>query len=177
MDKSKADKILSKYYDDCYRSLLKYCRVRLGKYESHAHDCVQDAFIVLYNKLTDGENIENPRAFLYRTADNFIRRTVKECSKQLKRNVSLDDVSAITSSSVSVINDTLDYEKCAEALIDMLSDYDKQIYIMKYIEKLSIGEIAVSLNISPAAAAKRLQRMRDKIKHLISEIDYEEMTL
>lgn len=177
MNKSDADKILSKCYDDCYQSLLKYCRVRLGKFDGHAHDCVQEAFIVLYNKLKSEEAIENPRAFLYRTADNFIRRTVKECSKQQSRNVPLEEFSAVTVSSVPMISDDFDYDKCAEMLIAKLNEDEKQIYNMKYSEKMSIGEIAVSLNISPAAAAKRLQRMRDKVKLLISETNCEEVIL
>lgn len=177
MNKSEADKILSKCYDDCYQSLLKYCRVRLGKFDSHAHDCVQDSFIVLYNKLKSGEAIDNPRAFLYRTADNFIKRTVRECSKQLSRNVSLEEVYAVTVSAVPMISDDFDYDKCAELLISKLNEDEKQIYNMKYSEKMSIGEIAVHLNISPAAAAKRLQRMRDKVKQLISETYSEEVIL
>lgn len=177
MNKSQADKILSKCYDDCYRSLLKYCRVRLGKFDSHAHDCVQEAFIILYNKLKSDEAVENPRAFLYRTADNFIRRTVRECSKQQSRNIPLEDVSAVTVSSVPIISDEFDYDKYAEILIEKLNEDEKQIYLMKYSDKMSIGEIAAFLNISPAAAAKRLQRMRDKIKQLISEADYEEVIL
>lgn len=177
MKKSDADKMLSCCYDDCYQNLLKYCRVRLGKFDSHAHDCVQEAFIVLYKKLKSGEAIENPRAFLYRTADNFIKRTVKECSRLQSRNVPLEEVSAITVSGVPVISDEVDYDKCAEALISRLTEDEKQIYNMKYSDKMSIGEIAVSLNISPAAAAKRLQRMRDKVKQLISETDYEEVIL
>ncbi len=177
MNKSDADKFLSKCYDDCYQSLLKYCRVRLEKFDSHAHDCVQESFIVLYDKLKSGEAIDNPRAFLYRTADNFIKRTVKDCSKQQSRNIPLDEVYAVTLSSVPMISDDFDYDKCAEALISKLTEDEKRIYNMKYSNKMSIGEIAVYLNISPAAAAKRLQRMRDKVKQLISETDCEEVIL
>lgn len=177
MNKSDADKILSKYYDDCYQSLFKYCKVRLGKFDSHAHDCVQESFIVLYGKLTGGETIENPRAFLYRTADNFIKRTVKECSRQQNRNIPLEEIYAVTVSSVPMISDDFDYDKCAKDLISRLSEDEKQIYILKYSNKMSIGEIAVFLNISPAAAAKRLQRMRDKVKQLVSETEYEEVIL
>ena len=89
----------------------------------------------------------------------------------------LDDIYAFTVSSVPMISDDFDYDKCAEALISKLSDDEKQIYIMKYSDKMSIGEIAINLNISPAAAAKRLQRMRDKVKELVSEYEYEEVIL
>lgn len=177
MNKSDADIILSKCYDDCYQSILKYCRVRLGKFDSHAHDCVQESFIILYSKLKSGEAIDNPRAFLYRTADNFIKRTVKECSKQQSRNIPLEEIYAVTVSSVPMIPDDFDYDKYAEALISKLNEDEKQIYSMKYSDKMSIGEIAVYLNISPAAAAKRLQRMRDKVKQLISETNCEEVIL
>ena len=177
MNKSDANNILSKCYDDCYQSLLKYCRVRLRNFDSHAHDCVQEAFIVLYSKLKSDETIENPRAFLYRTADNFIKRTIRDCSEQQSRNVPLDDIYAFTVSSVPMISDDFDYDKCAETLISKLSDDEKQIYIMKYSNKMSIGEIANYLNISPAATAKRLQRMRDKVKQLVSETEYEEVIL
>ena len=71
------DKTVSECYEKYFQSIYKYCRVRLGEFSQYAEDCVQDAFLVFYNKLRDGETVEQPRAFLYRTADNFVKRTVE----------------------------------------------------------------------------------------------------
>ena len=75
-EKKRADALLQECYDQYRIRLFNYCLSRLDSREA-ADDCVQETFIVFYNKLLDGEEFENPRAFLYRTADNRMRIPLK----------------------------------------------------------------------------------------------------
>ena len=64
-------------YNEYKGPIYKMCLVRL-KDENSAEDCMQNAFIVLYKKMLNKEEIENPRAFLYKTAGNFVLKCFDE---------------------------------------------------------------------------------------------------
>jgi len=49
---------------------LLYC----GVPPQRAQELAQDSFLKLYMRMTEGEPIENPRAWLYRVAHNAARR-------------------------------------------------------------------------------------------------------
>lgn len=76
--KRTADDALSAACRDYKKCLEKYCRVRLGEAADSVDDCVQETFYIYYKKLLNGEIIEKPKAFLYRTADNMIKRKLSE---------------------------------------------------------------------------------------------------
>ena len=96
--KHQADEALKKAYKLCYTPLIKYCNVRKGDAAVSADDCVQEAFLVYYNKLLSGETFENPRAFLYRTADNFLKQAIEQYVRHRNRTVPLEDAENLSAS-------------------------------------------------------------------------------
>lgn len=136
----------------------------MGDARATADDCVQEAFLVYYNRMLSGEEIENPRAYLYRTVDNFAKRAVEDYSKSLKRTVSLDEAVEKCADTLPFDLENTDYDVLAQKLLDTLSEQEKQFYRLKYIEHLPLSEIAEKLEISPTAAAKRSSRLRKEIK-------------
>ena len=154
-------------YEKYYQSIFKYCRVRLGEFSQHAEDCVQDAFLVLYNKLTSGETVEQPRAFLYRAADNFVKRTIDNCRKQQARTVDIEEAAQKIAAPPDSVPDDFDYDECARLLIERLTAEERLLYELKYIQRKPLKEISEILNITPTAAAKRTSRLRGRIKDLI----------
>ncbi len=167
--KLSVEQFINDCYEKYYQSIFKYCRVRLGEFNEHTEDCVQDAFIILQQKLNDGEIIEQPRAFLYRTADNFVKRTVGHYSKERKRTVELTE--AENAPAPPIISDDFDYDEFARILIATLSEQEQELYILKYVQQKSLKEIAEILNVQPTAVAKRVSRLRQHIKDLIYEKD------
>ena len=61
----------------------------------------------------------------------------------------------------------IDYDLLAEKLVSELKENEQEIYKLKYIENKSIKEIASELNLSFDVVAKRLSRLRQKVKELI----------
>lgn len=169
MTDRKIDKTVDDCYEKYYESLYKYCLVRLGDLSEHADDCVQDAFLVFHKRLIDGDTIEQPRPFLYKTVGNFIARTIKHYQKEKKRTVNLDNVENVASP--PLIPDNFDYDKCAVLIISMLSEDEQNLYNMKYIERKSLNEISKLLNISPSAVAMRTSRLRRHIKTIIENLN------
>ena len=174
MNKRQADTLLQQCYSDYRIKLFNYCLSRLDGSREAADDCVQETFIVFYNKLLDGEEFENPRAFLYRTADNYVKRQKQKEAIELKRNIPLDDAAdiGVTDEYLSRL-DLIDYEEIAKILLNLLTDEEKQIYDLRYIQKISVEDISERLGISRPAASMRLMRLRNKIKEMVYSFDIE----
>ena len=173
-EKKRADALLQECYNQYRIKLFNYCLSRLDSREA-ADDCVQETFIVFYNKLLDGEEFENPRAFLYRTADNFVKRQKQNDAVDLKRNIPLDEATdiGVTDEYLSRL-DLIDYEEIAKILLNLLTDEEKQIYDLRYIQKQGVEDISEQLGISRPAASMRLMRLRNKIKDMVYTFDFEE---
>lgn len=167
--KKRADEKLKEAYRLCYLPLIKYCNVRMGDARISADDCVQEAFLVYYNRLLSGEDIVNPRAYLYRTADNFVKRAVEAYGRAVKRTVPLDEAEELLSEDLPFNTENTDYDVLAQRLLNTLSEQEKQFYKLKYIERLPLSEIAEKLEISPTAAAKRSSRLRQHIIEKLKE--------
>ncbi len=168
--KRRADEGFTEAYEACYLSLIKYCAARMGDARIQADDCVQEAFLVFYNKLLNGEEIRNPRAFLYRTTDNFLKQAVARYAREQKRHVPLEDAEALAAAQpIPFSEQEPDYEACARALLETLSEAEQTLYRLKYMEKRSLREIAELLDITPAAAAKRTSRLRAAVRERLSQ--------
>lgn len=172
--KKRADALLQECYDQYRIKLFNYCLSRLDGSREAADDCVQETFIVFYNKLLDGEEFENPRAFLYRTADNFVKRQKQKDAVELKRSMPLDEAAdvGVTDEYLSRL-DLIDYEEIAKILLNLLTDEEKQIYDLRYTQKQGVEDISEQLGISRPAASMRLMRLRNKIKDMVYSFDIE----
>lgn len=173
-EKKRANALLQECYNEYRIRLFNYCLSRLDGSREAADDCVQETFIVFYNKLLDGEKFENPRAFLYRTADNFVKRQKQKDAVESKRNIPLDDAENIGVTDEYLLRlDLIDYEECAKILLNLLTDEEKQIYDLRYIQKIGVEKIAETLGISRPAASMRLMRLRSKITDMVYSFDIE----
>ncbi|MBQ7122030.1 MAG: sigma-70 family RNA polymerase sigma factor [Clostridia bacterium] len=174
-EKKRANALLQECYNEYRTKLFNYCISRLDGAREAADDCVQETFIVFYQKLLDGEHFENPRAFLYRTADNFVKRQKQKAASELRREVPLESAADISVSDEEYAArlDLIDYEECAKILINLLGDDEKRMYDLRYIQKIGVEEIAERLAISRPAASMRLMRLRNKIKDMVYSFDIE----
>ncbi len=161
--KEMCDEIFKQSYELYARQILKYCMVRLGDSSDTADDCVQNAFLVYYKKLLAGEKIAQPKAFLYRTAENLIKKELREKVRQQKKTVPLDSVREVSAPEVSEKASSLDYDEIKHILLQNLSDAEQLLYCQKYEQHLSLKEIAAYYGILPTAAANRISRLRKKI--------------
>lgn len=168
--KHEADEMLSLACREHGKCLEKYCRVRLGDAADWADDCVQETFYIYYKKLLDAETIEKPKAFLYRTADNMIKRRLKEHYKHASRTVPLDEARDEEAVAADEAAGTLDYDQLKAVLIGTLSEEEQRLYQLKYEQGRSLKEIGKMLGIPPATVANRTSRLRSKIKGLLESV-------
>lgn len=172
MDNQSSKKALAQKFTDIYEqyksSIYKLCLVKLNGDSAAAEDCMQNTFMVFYNKLADNEQINNPRAYLYKIANNHILKCIEEKAKHQSRIVPIDDYTDKVIDEQESIDSNLDYDLLNERLSKLLIPDEQQLLKFRYIYDMPIEQIATQLGVNKSTAAKRLQRLRDKIKNSIN---------
>ncbi len=166
-NKKQADHILRQSYDTYYEKIARFCNIKL-KNRNEAEDCVQECFMVYYKRILSGEEIGNTSAFLYKIADNLIKTQWKQ-DKKANNIIPLDEVAETLVADEVYDYSNIDYDLCAEKIIKVLDEKERLLYQLKYIDRKSLAEIAKELNISFDATAKRLSRLRQKVKAMVEE--------
>ena len=163
-DKKELREQFTQLYSQFSKPIYRYCLAKLR--DTHkAEDCMQNTFIVLYRKLQNNEDIAHPGTFLFRVADkNVLHMQAKENSKP---TVSLDDVPETADDNTDETDSRIDYRLLLQKIKELLSEEEYRLFTLKYVEHLTLKQAADTLNISPAAAAKRLQRIRQRIQQAI----------
>ncbi len=166
-NKKRADEQLRQAYDTYYEKIARFCNIKL-KNRNEAEDCVQECFMVYYKRILRGEEIENTGAFLYKIADNLIKTQWRQ-DKKANNLIPLEDLAETLAATDVADYSDIDYDSCAEKIIKILDEKEQQLYKLKYTDQKSIAEIAEELNISFDATAKRLSRLRQKVKEMVAE--------
>ena len=166
--KKQAKERLAASYNLHYKSLYRFCNSRL-KNEHQAEDCVQECFLVLYKKYMQNEQIENEKLFLYKVADNLIK---SQWRKNAKTEKLLDIDSVAEKLAVeSEVYKNLDFEELSNRRSSVLNENELLVYRLRYVEDKTIKEISEETALSFEAVAKRLSRLRQKLKEEFLE-DY-----
>ena len=159
--------------------LIKHCLLHFDYDRDTAEDCVQEAYLVLYDSLARGVEISNIRAWLYQVTINYGKKAIRD---KLKRNeydfADNEEKDSIMENALSYEPDFVDnmisdetIEERALKIIASLDDSDKALFISRYRDKKSFVEIASNQDISPELARKRHELLRKNILKKIK--DYE----
>lgn len=167
--KKNADKLLEEYCQNFKTSLYKYAYLRTGHDKDAAEDCVQEAFMVIYKRMCKGEEFSQPKAFLYRTVDNFVKEHIKDMEK--RKNIQ-DAVTPENGFFELSVFDSLDEQtenEIIKAVFKEMSDKEKVIYRRRYIDKCNVRDIAKEYNISVSTVTTRLYRIRQKAEEKVKQ--------
>ncbi len=162
---------IRKQLEDAYHAhadeLFRYCFVRIHDREK-AKECVQEAFTkvwdALYNKHAD---IENIRAYLYRTAHNI----VINMATRTKTNESLDQMFEDTEfepRDEQALSPEIqaEYKEALRLVHELPKEYAEPI-IMRYVNGMTTREIADSLGESESNVSVRIHRGIKKLQETI----------
>ena len=151
-------------YSEYHKAIYKFCLARLDGDTKGAEDAMQNTFIMFYRKMLK-EEIEYPRAFLYRIADKQVMKEKTRSVKHQMNNTSLEENRDAAFDIQEKLDSQVDYELLVSKISRGLGEDELELLRMRYIYDFSIDEIAKRLGVSKPAAAKRLQRLRDKIRN------------
>ena len=179
MDYSSRVKSMARPHEDAYLeafdtyadALFRHASSRLSDRE-RARDVTQDTFTRAWDYLVAGNEIRQWRSFLYRVLNNLI---IDEYRR--KKEVSLDALlenegasEALTASgsrreSEEALDKTFAIEQL-RMLLRTLPEPHQSVLVLRYIDGLTPGEIAGTLEISENAVAVRIHRATERLRTL-----------
>jgi len=153
-------------YDQYKDAIFRHCYFRISDRE-RACDLVQDTFVRAWQYVIHGREIDNPKAFLYQIADNLI---IDEYRK--KKSVSLDmlvDEGFEPGKSEHEFHRTqFDVKRVIDTLSN-LSEKDREVIVMRYIDELSPKEIANILHETENVVSVRIHRAIKKVHEILKK--------
>lgn len=153
-----------KAYDQFADAIFRHCVFRVSDREK-AKDLAQGSFVRLWDYMSQGKEIDNMRAFLYRIANNLI---IDEYRK--KKDESLDRMRDEEGFDVGfdVMRDieTKDEHAKAVALLECLPDKYREALVMRHVDGLSVKDIAHLTHETENVISVRIHRAIEKLKML-----------
>ncbi len=166
MDKLKRK--FSKIYDQNVDAIYRFVFFKVNS-EEIAQDLTSEAFLKSWQAFQrDGKKIENPKAFVYRTARNLVIDYYRR--KGRTETVSIDNLS-LSSSGPGLEENILlksDFEQVEKALSKLPDDY-KSVITMYYIEGLSSREVSRIIQRTEGATRVLLHRALNSLRSKIEE--------
>ena len=102
--------------------------------------------------------------YLYKVADNLIKAEWRK-SKKDEDVVDIDSLAEVLTVSSNYF-ETIDFDELVEKLSSKLNENEYLVYKLKYLEDKSIKQISEETGLSFEAVAKRLSRLRVKLKEM-----------
>ncbi|MFA6050186.1 MAG: RNA polymerase sigma factor [Candidatus Paceibacterota bacterium] len=161
-----------KAYDEYVDALFRYASFNVRDRET-AKDIVSETFTKTWSYIAGGGQIENMKAFLYRTLKNLIIDHYRA-----KKAVSLDTL-AEDEHFDPAAEPEVSIEEHAESmlafgLLDQIPQEYKDVVVMRCVQGLSFREIAVITSEQENTVAVRFHRALKKVKDLFNrESEYE----
>lgn len=160
--------IIEKAYSEHADSIFRFCLTQTRNRDI-AKDIVQDVFIKTWEYVLQGNSVDNIRAFLFRVARNAIIDAGRK-----KKSYSLDILleegfePADSENELASHQNRLDFER-ALLLIDDLDDIYKEPILFRYVEDMSIKDIAKILSEKENTISVRIHRGLDILQKKIQE--------
>jgi len=153
------------WYDANQAALLRYAGWRCGQRSALTDEVAQETWMTAVRRIRDFDpNTGSFRNWLFGIAANVIRNALRKQKWLTSRSEPLNgrvDVAGVQSSPLP------NSDKVAVAL-ERLSARHEQVLRAKYLEELSVQQIAEGWNESPKAIESLLTRARDAFREIYS---------
>src|ERR1700686_4374995 len=149
--------------DDVYRYLLG-----LGLHPPKAQEAAQESFLRLYATLKKGEEIQNPRAWIFRVAHNLgLKIRARQHSEE---PFNPEMATRNTTQPETPESELLDRERMTHfhAAVEGLSEQQRRCLFLR-MEGLRYPEIGTTLGISASAVGEFLRRAMVRLKKVRDE--------
>ncbi|MCA9060929.1 MAG: sigma-70 family RNA polymerase sigma factor [Planctomycetaceae bacterium] len=135
-----------------------------------AYDAVQESFLRFYDY--DGEPIRDPRAWLLRVGQNWLRDVARKKYSECRLMPAMDDFFGADFAVGASVEAQERQGRIRQALRELNED-DRKVLVMKYALDWSAAQIATAMDSSTAAIDMRLSRARRRLAEVLSEQGFE----
>ena len=152
------------WHDQFADAIFRHCVFRLSDRDK-AKDVTQETFIRLWNYVSEGKEVVNVRAFLYKIANNLVideyRRKETFSLDQMQEEQGFDI--GFEERSGAEVRD--EYEQALRA-IEHLPDKYREALVLRHVDGLSVKEIARMAGETENVISVRIHRAIEKLKTL-----------
>jgi len=153
--------------------LLRHASLRLSD-RDRALELTQECFLKAFQYVMRGEEVREMRAFLFRTLRNLIIDEYRRSKSTSLDAMQEDDEGGMIESMIprdetSALEAAMDRFDGARAIsrIGELPDLYREVLTLRYVEDLSISEIAETIDESENVVSVRLHRGLKKMRALL----------
>lgn len=155
-----------KAYEDFRDPIFRYCFNQTGIREV-ALDLTSETFAKTWEYISKGNSIEQWKAFLYRSATNAIIDY-----RRKKKTVSLDSMieegyDQIGEGAPMKNHEQIFDAKNAMKILDQIGEKYRDVLMLRYIDDLSIAEIAKALDETENNVSVRIHRGLEKLEQML----------
>jgi len=160
-------KEFGKIYDQCINKIYRFIFLKVNS-EEIAQDLCSETFLRGWESYKNNPKIENPSAFLYRIARNLVIDYYREKGRT---NFVSPEIVPIADPSPGIeekaaLNSDLDQVKAV--LADLKREY-QDVIIYRYLDELSIPEIAKIMEKSEGTVRVTLHRALRALRTIVNE--------
>jgi len=152
-------------YTEYSEALFRFCYFRISD-KNRAKEIMQDAYTQTWQYIVKGNYIENLRACLYKVARNLL---INEKTRR-KEISSLETMNEDTGFElIETDSDNTEEKSEGRRIMDFLKELDhesREILTMRYVDDMSLKEIASVIGINPNYATVKLHRATKKLKQM-----------
>lgn len=171
--KHEAEQRFKEAFEAYADELFRHAVLRLSNRE-RAHEITQECFLKTWQYVSRGEEVREMRPFLYRTLRNLIIDEYRKTkSYSLDEMLEGDDGAHMETSlladeanEMEQAMDRFDGSRAVEVLKVLPEPYREAI-VLRYVESLSIAEVAERMGESENVTSVRIHRGLKKLKALL----------
>lgn len=165
----KPEKLCEQIWQSNEAYIRKFCEYKLQSRKDLIDDCVNDVFLSLLEALKNDTEINYPKAWLTKVANNKITDVYRNKEKQVEREVAFNE-ETVTESYYDTYNfeniTDEQIEEIKETVLNEIDEIDKRLIEDYHIKNMKVKEIAASYNLSESNVKQRLFRARKTIIYL-----------
>lgn len=162
------EKKFLEYYDLYNDSIFRYCLYKTND-RNRAVDLTQEVFLKAWEYVSQGNTVRNSKSLLFTIANHLVVDSYRK-----KKSESLDSLLESgfdPTHDEKPIQDLRDDTETANALLNSLEGKHKEVIILRYIEELSVKEIAKIMNESENTTSVRIHRALEKLKQASTQYE------
>lgn len=171
MTSAAKDKLFDQIVVKNYNKIYKYCSFRLRHDKFMAEECTQDVFTVLFKSMDKLNNFDKIDGWLYKTAENFIRRMLLRSARDVNKLTYFDSndnheyiENLVHEDQYDFLEqDDIDMEMYLKRIFENLTEMDIMIWDLYFKQNKSQSEVASLLRLSVSAVKSRTSRLKSKI--------------
>ena len=163
----KSEQLFLKLYDTYQHAIFRHSYFRVYNHEL-AKDLTQDTFMNVWDYMSKGNMVKNPKALLYKIATNSIIDHTRKKKEQSLDRMEKDGFQPVAP---HVLEKTIDSDIAMAKLMDILNTLDdiyREAFLLRYVEGLKPKEIAILTEESVNVISVRISRAKRQVTRILN---------